>query len=202
MAFPRTLRALVPRVSSALSLTAITLGCGGATEGTTSLDASAAPDGFASDGGAESGHDAEVGGDAAAPGEYLAFNPLTNVPRVVVLKADPARDLCFRLSIATFGEDGGIGRFGMQCQLPWDVEDVVVTHHASDCVPPAAVGAAAFADRGAGTITYVKTPQDGGLPACKLTIHATVSSPAGQGAWVPATEALDAVDLAVTGGCE
>lgn len=127
---------------------------------------------------------------------YSAWNLFAHVPRFVVYKTDPARNLCFRLWM----EPAGGGGLAIQVTAPWVVTHAEVTDHASDCAldtgryPVQPVGSAERAISGTGTMNI-----QGSFP-CEVTIHATVSFDA-QAGWVPVTEPFDADAISVDGGC-
>lgn len=145
-------------------------------------------------GGSGGGGGSGGAGGAEPGGTYSAHNLFTHVPRFVIFKADPVRDLCFRLTVEGLGS-GGIG---IETTDPWAVAQAEVTEHASDCVLengyPKPAPSAVPAMSGTGTLTI-----EGSFP-CSATIHAkiTFDPPAG---WVPAVESLDAEALPIDGGC-
>jgi hypothetical protein len=135
-------------------------------------------------------------GCMAAGGEVSAVGLATNVPRFLIFKADPARDVCFRLMVEGFDGPG----IGIMTPAGWSVGSAEVTDHASDCslingYPAPPIGSATNATGGTGSISI-----DGPFFPCTVTIHATLSFDA-QAPWVPPTEAIDADQLAVSGGC-
>lgn len=136
--------------------------------------------------------------DAGSAAIYSAENLFTNVPRFAVFKADPARDLCFRLVLEA---DGGNSPLGIATPPGWTIGKAEVTDHASDCklvnggFPPPPLGTAVQATGGVGTIAF--SPN---FPPCDLTIHASLSFPKGA-PWVPANEPLNVDLLEVSGIC-
>lgn len=136
--------------------------------------------------------------DAGAAAIYSAQDLFTNVPRFAIFKADPARDLCFRLIVEA---SSGGPQLGIITPGSWSVGMAEVTDHASDCAlpnggfPPPPVGASVKATSGTGKIDF---PPSG--PTCFVTIHASLSFPKGA-PWVPAIEPLDADALKVGGAC-
>lgn len=173
------------------------LGCGSSVTDTQDAAASASASGSGGGGGAGAGGGGNGGGGGAGGAEpggtYSAHNLFTHVPRFVIFKADPARDLCFRLYI-----EAGSSGLGFQATEPWVVARADVTEHASDCVLengyPKPAPSAVSATSGAGTLTV-----KGDFP-CETSIHGTISFDA-QADWVPSVEPLDADALPVDGGC-
>jgi hypothetical protein len=129
-------------------------------------------------------------------GSMSAAALATNAPRFIIFKADPVRDVCFRMMV-----EGLSNPFiGITTPPGWSVGLLEVTDHASDCslvngypAPPA--GSAAKAVKASGSITFDNT-----VFPCKVTIHTLIGFDA-QAPWVPPVEALDADMLAVVGGC-
>jgi hypothetical protein len=135
-------------------------------------------------------------GTGGSGGTVSAVGLATDVPRFMIFKADPARDVCFRLMVEGFDNAG----IGIMTPAGWSVGSAEVTDHASDCAltngyPAPPQGSSAQATKGAGSITI-----DNPFFPCKVTIHATLSFDA-QAPWVPLSEPLDADQLDVSGGC-
>ena len=136
--------------------------------------------------------------DAGAPAIYSAEDLFTNVSRFAIYKADPARDLCFRLIVE--GIDGS-SPLGITTPAGWSVGKAEVTDNASDCKPGGGgfpqppLGAAVQATGGGGKIDFPSS-----FPQCFITIHASLSFPK-SAPWVPANEPLDADMLPISGGC-
>jgi hypothetical protein len=129
-------------------------------------------------------------------GTVSAIGLATNVPRFMIFKTDPVRNLCFRMLLEGFS-----GSFtGISTPPDWSVGLLDVTDHASDCtpvngypVPPA--GDVAKAVKAGGSVSFDPT----GFP-CKVTVHVEVAFDA-QAPWTPPLELIDADMLAVEGGC-
>lgn len=144
-----------------------------------------------------SGVDVDPNASCSPPSaSYAAYNLFTHVPRFVILKSDPARDMCFRLWVEGIGGTG----IGVETTEPWMLTHAEVTDHMSDCAldmgyPVQPAGNSAPAVSGTGTLTIT-----GSFP-CEVTIHATISFDTQVGGWVPATEPFDADALSVDGGC-
>ena len=136
--------------------------------------------------------------DAGSPAIYSGQEIFTNVPRFALFKADPARDVCFRLVLEM---TGGGPPLGIATPPGWTVGMAEVTDHASDCVggnngyPAPPIGKAVKATGGSGKIDF---PPNG--PHCTVIIHANLSFPPGA-PFVPANEPLDADMLVVSGAC-
>jgi len=137
--------------------------------------------------------------DAGSAAIYSAEDLFTNLPRFAVFKADPARDLCFRL---VFEADGGSGpSLGIMTPPGWALGAAEVTDHASDCklmnggFPPPPIGAAVQATGGSGKVNFSTN-----FPQCDISIHASLSFPKGA-PWVPVNEPLDVDQLKVSGVC-
>lgn len=139
----------------------------------------------------------DVSGDACAAGDdtYQVVTLFTGVPRFVILKASPSRNLCFRL-VAAMMEGVGIGIFGDG----YSVEKADVTNMVGDCdikpgdLPPP-TGQDVSATAGGGALSL--TPSSAG---CSVGIHAKAAFPATM-PWVPVGEAFDADGLSLEGGC-
>jgi hypothetical protein len=195
-------RSLWPAVAAALSLASAA--CGGATDvhqtsgsagsgaGTT---ASSSTSGSASSAASSSGAGCDAGCDAGAsgPDAYEALSLFTNLPRYAILKASPARDLCFRLTIVTVSGPGLPGFTGNV-----SVESGIVTHAATDCevsgLPLPTPATSYPVVSGMGTVTMT------GPPGCTTSVHAKLVF-SGAPSWVPASEPFDADGLAIVGGC-
>ena len=134
--------------------------------------------------------------DAGAPAIYSGQTIFTNVPRFAIFKADPGRDVCFRVIVEMLG---GGAPLGITTPAGWSISKAEVTDHASDCVggnngfPGPPLGAAVQATSGAGKIDFSGPP-------CVVAIHANLSFPKGA-PFVPASEPLDADSLLINGAC-
>jgi len=139
-----------------------------------------------------------VGGSGGAGGgggvEYSATNLFTHVPRFIIFKADPARNVCFRLFI----EMGSTSTINIEATDPWIVSHADVTNQASDCATPGGFPpqpmSSATALSGAGTLIV-----EGSFP-CSISLHGSLSFDA-QAPWVPMSEPFDVDALPVEGGC-
>ncbi|HVK70988.1 MAG TPA: hypothetical protein VM694_41315 [Polyangium sp.] len=134
------------------------------------------------------------GGAGGGGDGYSAANLFTHVPRFIIFKADPTRNVCFRL----FVEMGTTPTLAIETTPPWIISQADVTNQASDCAtqggfPPQPMSAAP-AVSGTGTLKV-----EGTFP-CSLSLHGTLSFEA-QGPWVPTSEPLDVDALPVDGGC-
>ncbi len=70
-------------------------------------------------------------GDCAVPDVEYSAHPLpTDVPRLILFKADYGRDLCIRVKLAGFG---GPGLFVNVTPSDWVVEAIVASDHVTDC---------------------------------------------------------------------
>jgi hypothetical protein len=136
--------------------------------------------------------------DAGSSAVYSAQEIFTNLPRFAIFKADPARDVCFRLVVEM---TGGGAPLGIATPAGWTVGMAEVTDHASDCVsgnggfPAPPLGAAVSAIGGAGKIDFAASG-----PQCSVTVHASLSFAKGA-PFVPANEPLDVDLLLVNGAC-
>jgi len=142
-------------------------------------------------------------GDCPAPSPitYSAHNMFTAVPRFVVFKTDPVRDICVRLIVEATGGWGGIG---IQTTTGWAVSKAEITNHASDCTqingyPAPPTDALVSAKDGAGTLV-IQNFNQGEIP-CQIDLHAKLAFPSGSPDWVPLSEPLDTTALPVDGGC-
>jgi hypothetical protein len=135
--------------------------------------------------------------DAGSPAIYSGQEVYTDVPRFALYKADPARDVCFRLVLEMFDS----GPLGISAPPGWSVGKAEVTDHAGDCVggdngyPAPPLGKAVSATGGGGKIDF---PLQG--PHCLVSIHANLTFPPGA-PFVPAHEPLDADMVPITGAC-
>jgi hypothetical protein len=142
-----------------------------------------------------SGVDVAEGQSCASTDSYRAVSLFTNAPRFALLKASVTRNLCFRLTVqSTAGEGLGISGDG------WAVESGEITHAAGDCdIPPGPIpppmGASAPPSSGNGLLLVSVAPGQ-----CTVGIHAKLFF-AGQPAWVPPAEPIDAEGLVIEGGC-
>lgn len=173
---------------------------GGNTAGAagTGGDGGSSGSGMAGNGGAGASGGMGAGGASTDGGvgvEYLAFNLFTHVPRFVIFKKDPTRNLCFRIWVEGFV---GPGPLTIMVTDPWVVGRAEVTPDLNDCamsmgfpLPPATY---ADAVGGMGTINI-----KGAFP-CAVDVHATISFDTAQ-PWVPAMESFDVDALDVDGGC-
>jgi hypothetical protein len=136
--------------------------------------------------------------DGGAAAIYSGQEIFTNLSRFALFKADPARDLCFRIVLEM---GGGSAVPGIATPAGWDVGMAEVTDHASDCAstngnfPAPPIGKSVKATGGKGTIDF---PANG--PHCFVTVHASLSFPQ-SAPWVPANEPLDADMLMIEGAC-
>jgi hypothetical protein len=179
------------------AISTLAAACGGEVTDHRSASGSAGAGASASTGGgAASCEDGTLPPCTEADGLYSAVNLATAIPRFVLMKAAPARDLCFRLTV----EPGYGGQtLGIDSSGEWRIARGVVTDHADECTlkygyPPPAEGHEADAVSGEGTMT-VNGPQP-----CEVSLHATVSFEP-QEAWAPKSEAFDFDALMVEGGC-
>lgn len=145
--------------------------------------------------GSSSGGTGGSGGGSSA-GAYSASNLFTHVPRFIIFKADPERDVCFRLWVEGYIDSG----IGIESPSPWAITQAEVTNHASDCALsngyPIQPIDSAPAVSGTGSLTV-----DGTFP-CSISLHGTISfSSDANKSWIPAVEALDVDMLPVDGGC-
>ncbi len=176
-------RSEVAAAASALvALALLTLGCG-----------SEVTDTHTGSGGGSGG----AGGtllDGGGSVEYDASNLFTHVPRFIIFKADPTRNVCFRL----FVEMGASSPLGIVVTSPWIVSHADVTNQASDCATPGGFPPQPMSSTPAvsGTGTLVV---EGTFP-CSISLHGTLSFDA-QAPWMPMTEPLDVDALMVDGGC-
>jgi hypothetical protein len=136
--------------------------------------------------------------DDGGPGDaaYSAYNLFTGVPRFIILKTDPVRNLCFRIWVEGFG--GGPG-LSIDVTDPWAANHAEVTNSVDDCTnfagfPPPPMSLAP-AVSGSGTI-FVQ----GSYPSCAVSVHVSLSFDASE-PWIPTTEAFDVDALSVDGGC-
>ena len=114
-----------------------------------------------------SGFDAPGGADApTGPGNYSAVVVHGGFDRLVIVKADPARNLCFRLTLRAPDTDSAL-----PLRLPdsWQVESAGATEGADDCaagtLPPPSVSAASG---GSGSVSWI-----GELP-CLVDVDVTL----------------------------
>ncbi|MDI1476218.1 hypothetical protein [Polyangium sp. y55x31] len=174
---------------------------GGAASGTGSGGAGGSGGMGGSGGEAGSGGAGGAGGDGGSGGagggggvEYSASNLFTHVPRFIVFKADPARNVCFRL----FVEMGSTSTIAIEATAPWIVSHADVTNQASDCATPGGFPpqpmSSAPAVSGGGTLVV-----EGTFP-CSISLHGALTFDA-QAPWVPMTEPFDVDALPVEGGC-
>jgi hypothetical protein len=137
--------------------------------------------------------------DAGSKAIYSAEEVFTNVPRFAIYKADPARDVCFRLVLEMLG---GGSPLGITTPAGWSIGLAEVTDHAADCVGGAAgfpgppIGASVTATGGSGKIDF----SSNGPPPCVVTLHASLTFPK-TAPFVPVSEPLDADSLAINGAC-
>jgi hypothetical protein len=127
-------------------------------------------------------------------GDYSALNLFTGAPRAALLKADPVRDLCFRIvTIAVAG-----ATLELTLAPGSSIESAEVTDHASDCAPwgggfpPPPLGSSFAATGAAGTLSLGA--------ACDVEVHGNLFFE-GAPAWVPVDEQLEAVGVPIEGGC-
>ncbi|MDI3287232.1 hypothetical protein [Polyangium sp. 15x6] len=150
--------------------------------------------GAGGEGGAGGGGGSGGAGGGGSDVEYSASNLFTHVPRFIVFKADPARNVCFRL----FVEMGTTSTIAIEATAPWVVSYADVTNQASDCATPGGFPpqpmSAAPAVSGGGTLVV-----EGTFP-CSISLHGALTFDA-QGPWVPTSEPFDVDALPVEGGC-
>lgn len=131
-----------------------------------------------------------------AGGEVTAASLFTGKPRFVIFKADPVRDVCFRLMVeASLGP--GIG---IETTMGWAVEMAEVTASADHCKlvngsPPITMTSVS-ADKGSGVLNIMSNGQ-----ACSVNIHATLTWAMPGLPWVPPSEPINGDDVEVVGGC-
>ena len=77
--------------------------------------------------------------DAGAGGVYSAYALSTNLPRFVVFKADPVRDLCFRVVVVVMSGGPSVGT--IKTPAGWSIQSADVTNHAVDCALANGAGA-------------------------------------------------------------
>lgn len=174
-------------------ITDTNLGSGGGDASGTGSGGAGGSGGIGGSGGA--GGDGAGGGAGGGGGvEYSASNLFTNVPRFIVFKADPARNVCFRL----FVEMGSTSTIAIESAAPWVVSHADVTNQASDCATPGGFPpqpmSSAPAVSGGGTLGI-----EGTFP-CSISLHGALTFDA-QAPWVPMTEPFDVDALPVEGGC-
>lgn len=143
------------------------------------------------------GFGAGAGTDGGAPPEaaiYSAENLATGLPRFVVNKAVPARDICVTLVVEALG---GLGNYDLTCNEGWTIGNIFVTQDASQCdggnwpgSPDSVIASAAI-----GTLMA-----DAANVACEVSIHAVIQFPP-DAPWVELEETFDVDDLDVLGGC-
>ncbi|MFT3773609.1 MAG: hypothetical protein QM820_50180 [Minicystis sp.] len=118
---------------------------------------------------------------------YRAVNVFTNVPRFVILKSSPSRNLCFRLMV----EPNPNG---------WHVTVAQATNDLNDCAigpgsPPSPMGDQALGSPSSGMVTVM-----GYEVGCIASIHQKMTFPNNPD-WAPPAEAFDADALGIEGGC-
>jgi hypothetical protein len=122
----------------------------------------------------------------------------TGAIRFAILKALPAKDLCFM--VVVMGSSGQ-GMYSIETPKEWRVETIRAVKGTKYCDeagvspwPPPEVSELAV--DGAGVIDFVP----GQVGPCEVSIHAklffTAAAP-----WVPTQEAMDADGIPVEGGC-
>jgi hypothetical protein len=126
---------------------------------------------------------------------YSAYDLVTNLPRYVVFKVEPAADRCIQLMVSASGGPG----IGIQTPTGWTVDQALVSAHASDCALdasgyPIVPMMSSPAQMGSGTLTHQPT----GFQPCTVSVHATLTFAPGL-AGVPTTDALDVDNLAIQG---
>ncbi|APR83681.1 Kazal-type serine protease inhibitor domain protein [Minicystis rosea] len=124
----------------------------------------------------------------SSPDAYRAVNMFTNLPRFLILKASPSRNLCFRLQVEPNIGEG------------WAVSFSEVSNDVHDCdiepgSPPAPLGETVTGmNLGSGVKLQVS-------PAgCIAGIHQKIGFAAGS-TWAPPVEDFEADGLGVEGGC-
>jgi hypothetical protein len=131
-----------------------------------------------------------------SPGAVItAASLFTAVPRFMIFKAIPAKDVCFRMWVEASGSPG----IGIKAPVGWAVTMAEVTAHASDCMlvngaPPITM-TSVQALSGTGYLDILNAGA-----TCSVNIHATLSFKVGL-PWVPASEAIDGDKVDVAGGC-
>jgi hypothetical protein len=128
-------------------------------------------------------------------GGLTAANLFTGVPRFMIFKPIPAKDVCFRMWVEASGSPG----IGITTTMGWTVTTAEVTAHASDCMlvngaPPITM-TSVQAVSGTGTLDILSAGA-----ACSVNIHATLFFKVGL-PWVPASEPIDGDKVDVVGGC-
>lgn len=137
--------------------------------------------------------------DAGSPAIYSASEIFTDVPRFAIYKADPTRDVCFRIVVEGLSSDPSSG---IATPVGWSTGLLEVTNHASDCVPGAngypapPIAAAVKATGSSGKIDFL----GGGPSPCTVTIHASLTFPK-TAPFVPMSESFDADNLFINGAC-
>lgn len=138
-----------------------------------------------------------VGGDGGAPPEaaiYSAESLATGVPRFVVNKAVPARDVCVTLVVEAFGSPG---MYELTANEGWAVNNIVVSQDASQCDGANWPGSPDDVIATAATGTLVA---DAANVVCMVSVHAVIQFPP-DAPWVELEETFDVDDLDVVGGC-
>jgi hypothetical protein len=139
-----------------------------------------------------------TGGSSSSGAVYSAFNLVTNLPRYVVFKREPALDRCVQLMVSMTAGPG----IGIQTTMGWSVDQALITPHASDCALDASgypiVTMMSVTASGA-TGTLVQQPA--GFQPCTVSVHASLMFPSGS--WAPPSDALDVDGLKIQGpgGC-
>ena len=165
-------------------------------------DASVAADGATGpgDAGIDSGNDAVADGpadasadapsDAASSAKYSAYGLIGGLDRVVILKADPVRKLCFDVRLRTPGTNTG----AVTVPAYWVLESARVWDDDKACVKGYAGGAASFSSPAqSGVIDFPGVPS---IPKTIDSVNVTLTF-AGGPAWAPASEVLTAAKIAV-----
>jgi hypothetical protein len=150
--------------------------------------------------GGSSGGGGGAGGSGASDGTYTAEYWSGGLNHLIVLKADPVRNICVRLFAAwpTSNTPGFDFTMPQQWDQPWGVGSALVTNLATDCdtAMQQPVGETVQASGGSGAIDWVLGPSQ--YFPCELSIDAVLSFPAGP-AWAPTSEPLLAQSVPVSG---
>jgi hypothetical protein len=135
--------------------------------------------------------DAGTGADLAlaAEGSYSAHWLATALDRVVIVKSDPKRNVCFSLTVTS---PLASAMFAITAPESWSVQSAGAGGSAGACTPggvPPLDDVAATS--GTGTVRWT------GRRPCGIDVEVTLTFP--DRAWLPATEVLSASGLSVEG---
>ncbi|MBW2522953.1 MAG: hypothetical protein JRI23_02195 [Deltaproteobacteria bacterium] len=138
------------------------------------------------------------GSCSSTSAEYSAHLWLGGLDHLIIMKADPVRDICVRL-YADWPMEHMPG-FVFTMPDGWGVSRASVSNRASDCADwdTQPTGEVVEATGGSGSIAW-SVPQGMYYP-CELDIDADLAF-ATTSPWVPASEALLATFLPIDGGC-